>query len=165
MPDSSFNFNSRCENLLARYRRKNAPAVARRLKTLCAFLREDGNHVVQTMFGGSVAKGTYVTGLSDIDVLLIVNDSSLVNQPPAKVKKHVRDAIEQQFPNNSVQAGKLAVTVKYADKTEIQLLPAIRTRPAAFGSPNPAALSGATLRIPKGLRKGSARSTPPGVAG
>ena len=38
---------------------------------LCS-TRED-DHIVQTKFGGSVQKGTYVTGLSDIDVLLIVN--------------------------------------------------------------------------------------------
>ena len=55
------------------------------LESLCGFLRQKGN-VVQTMFGGSVLKGTYVTGLSDIDALLIVNESSLLNQPPLKVK-------------------------------------------------------------------------------
>lgn len=126
MPDSSFNFNRYCENLLVQYKRTNQQTVARRLETLCGFLRRDGD-VVQTKFGGSVQKKTYVTGLSDIDVLLIVNDSSLVNQPPAEVKKHVRNVIKQQFPNNSVQVGKLAVTIKYADGMEIQVLPAIRT--------------------------------------
>ena len=85
---------------------------------------------MQTVFGGSVQKGTYVTGLSDVDVLLIVNESSLVNQPPAKVKKYVRDTLKKQLPDNPVQSGKLAVTVKYAGKTEIQLLPAIRTKTA-----------------------------------
>ena len=83
---------------------------------------------MQTKFGGSVQKGTYVTGLSDVDVLLIVNQSPLVNQPPSKVKKYVRDTIKRRLPQNPVNAGKLAVTVKYADKTEIQLLPAIRTK-------------------------------------
>ena len=39
--------------------------------------------MLQTMFGGSVRRRTrtHVTGLSDVDVLLIVNQSSLVNQP------------------------------------------------------------------------------------
>ena len=125
MPDDRF--NEYCEDLLVRYKRRNTKALTRHLGSLCGFLREEGNHVVQTMFGGSVQKGTYVTGLSDVDVLLIVNQSSLVNQPPSKVKNYVRDAIKRRLPNNSVQAGKLAVTVKYSDKTEIQLLPAIRT--------------------------------------
>ena len=126
MPDDDF--NKHCEDLLVRYSRRNTTALTRRLESLCRFFREEGNHVVQTMFGGSVQKGTYVTGLSDVDVLLILNESSLVNQPPAKVKKHMRDAIKRRFSNNPVQAGKLAVTVKYSDKTELLLLPAILTK-------------------------------------
>ena len=120
-------FNEYCEDLLVTYNRRNTKALTRHLESLCRFLREEGNHVVQTMFGGSVQKGTYVTGLSDVDVLLIVSESSLLNQPPSKVKKYVRDAMKRRLPNNPVQAGKLAVTVNYSDKTEIQLLPAIRT--------------------------------------
>ena len=126
MPDDRF--NEYCEDLLVTYNRRNTKALTRHLESLCRFLREEGNHVVQTMFGGSVQKGTYVTGISDVDVLLIVNESSLLNQPPSKVKKYVRDAIKRRLPNNPVQAGKLAVTVRYSDKTEIQLLPAIRTK-------------------------------------
>ena len=40
----------------------------------------------------------------------------------------MRDTIRRQLPNNRVQVGWLAVTVKYPDETEIQLLPAIRTK-------------------------------------
>ena len=74
MPDD--NFNRYCEDLLVRYNRRNTRALTRHLESLCSFLREEGNHVVQIMFGGSVQKGTYVTGLSDVDLLLIVNESS-----------------------------------------------------------------------------------------
>ena len=125
---SDDNCNKYCEDLLAQYKRRNTKALTRHLESLCRYLREEGNHVVQTMFGGSVRRRTYVTGLSDVDVLLIVNESSLVNQPPARVKKYVRDTVKRRLSNNPVQAGKLAVTVKYSDKTEIQLLPAIRTK-------------------------------------
>ena len=122
------NFNRYCEELLARYTRRNSQVLTSRLGNLCGFLRKEGNHVVQTMFGGSVQKRTYVTGLSDVDALLIVNESSLANQPPSNVKRFVRDAIRRGLPNNSVRMGNLAVTVEYADGTEIQLLPAIRTK-------------------------------------
>ena len=125
MPDDRF--NEHCEAFLAQYTRRNTQTVTQRLESLCGFLRQKGN-VVQTMFGGSVRKGTYVTGLSDIDVLLIVNESSLVNQSPSDVIEYVRDTIQRQLPNNTVSAGNLAVTVRYAKGTEIQLLPAIRTR-------------------------------------
>ena len=120
-------FNEYCENLLARYTRRNQQAVTRHLQSLCDFLRQEGNHVVQTIFGGSVRRGTYVTGLSDVDVLLIVNESSLVNQQPARVIEYVRDTIRRRLPQNTVTAGNLAVTVGYSGGVEIQILPAIRT--------------------------------------
>ena len=120
-------FNEYCENLLARYIRRNQQAVTRHLQSLCDFLRQEGNHVVQTMFGGSVRRGTYVTGLSDVDVLLIVNESSLANQQPARAIEYVRATIKARLPQNEVTAGNLAVTVHYANGIEIQLLPAIRT--------------------------------------
>ena len=125
---SNDNFNHYCEELLARYTRRNQQAVTRHLESLCEFLRQEGNHVVQTMFGGSVRRGTYVTGLSDVDVLLIVNQSSLVNQPPARVIEYVRETIQQRLRQNTVTAGNLAVTVRYAGGLEIQILPAIRTK-------------------------------------
>ena len=49
--------------------------------------------MVQTMFGGSVHRGTYVNGLSDIDVLLIINHSSLANLPPANVIGHIKNTL------------------------------------------------------------------------
>lgn len=124
---SDDNFNKYCEQLLVQYKRRNTKAVTRHLKSVCDILRREGDHIVQTKFGGSVQKGTYVTGLSDVDVLLLVNQSSLKNQPPSKVLAHVRDTIKRRLPENPVTAGRLAVTVIYADKTEIQILPAIRT--------------------------------------
>ena len=124
---SDDNFNKYCEQLLVQYKRRNTKAVTRHLKSVCDILRNTDDHVVQTKFGGSVQKGTYVTGLSDVDVLLIVNQSSLKNKPPSKVISYVRDTINGRLPNNRVSKGKLAVTVSYADKIEIQILPAIRT--------------------------------------
>ena len=56
MPDSSFDFNECCKDLLIWYSRRNARVVADRIKTLCGFLKQDGNHVAQTMFGGSARK-------------------------------------------------------------------------------------------------------------
>ena len=124
MPDDRF--NEYCQNLLAQYKRRNGKAVERHIKGVCDILRKEGD-VVQTKFGGSVQKSTYVTGLSDVDVLLIVNQSTLKNKPPSKVIKYVGDTIQERLPKNPVNKGKLAVTVNYADKTEIQILPAIRT--------------------------------------
>ena len=77
-------FNQYCESLLVRYNQRNTAATRRHIEGLCNVLRQQGE-VVQTMFEGSVKRGTYVHGLSDVDVLLILNQSGLVNQPPAEV--------------------------------------------------------------------------------
>ena len=133
---SNGNFNQYCEELLARYTRRNQQTVAQRLDTLCNFLRREGD-VVQTMFGGSVRRGTYVIGVSDVDVLLIVNQSSLANRPPSEAIRYVRDTIQGRFPNNRVSAGDLAITVNYSDGIEIQVLPAIRTSSGGVRISNP----------------------------
>ena len=124
MPDDRF--NEYCDGLISSYKRRNTKTVTQRLESLCGFLRQKGS-VVQTMFGGSVRKGTYVTGLSDVDALLVVNQSSLVNQPPARAIEYVRETIQDRLRQNTVSAGNLAVTVSYSDGTEIQILPALRT--------------------------------------
>ncbi len=124
------NFNRWCEELLATYTRSDQQAVARHLESLRNSLRQAGNHVVQTIFGGSVRRGTDVAGLSDVDALLIVDESSLRNRPPAEVVAYVRDVIQGQIllsVFDTVTTGDLAVTVNYSDGTEIQLLPAMRT--------------------------------------
>ena len=69
-----------------------------------------------------------MTGLSDVDVLLIVNQSTLKNKSLSKVIDYVGETIQRRYPNNPVYKGKLAVTVGYADKSEIHVLPAIRTK-------------------------------------
>ena len=124
------NFNRWCEELLATYKRRDGQAVARHLDSLRNTLRWQGNHVVQTIIGGSVQRGTDVPGLSDVDALLIVDESSLRNQSPSNVIEYVRDVVQRQpffFISGTVSTGNLAVTVNYGDGTEIQLLPALRT--------------------------------------
>ena len=146
------NFNRYCEELLARYTRRNQQAVTRHLESLCNIIRNEG-HVVQTMYGGSVQRGTNVTGLSDVDVLLIVNQSSLVNQSPAKVIQQVRRTIKGQLPNNSVKAGNLAVTVGYASGIEIQVLPAIRTNSGGVRIAEPGSTSWSNVVHPENFAR------------
>ena len=140
-------FNRHCEGLLAQYNRRNTSATTRHIEGLCAILRQQGE-IVQTMFGGSVRRGTYVNGLSDVDVLLIVNQSSLVNQQPADAIAYVKSVIEQRLPHNTVRAGNLAVTVNYADDTEIQVLPAIRRTGGGIRIANPGSTGWSTVARP-----------------
>ena len=125
---SEFNFNQRCEELLAKYTRKDGERVANRLENIRGALERAGYETVQTMFGGSVKRGTYVSGLSDEDALLIVNQTGLDTRSPSKTIKEVQEIIQEHFRNNRVIAGKFAVTVSFTKGPEIQILPAIRTK-------------------------------------
>ncbi len=67
---SDDNFNKYCEQLLVQYKRRNTKAVTRHLGGVRDILSHEDGHVLQPKFGGSVQKRTYVTDLSDVDVLL-----------------------------------------------------------------------------------------------
>ncbi len=81
---------------------------------------------VNLRFGGSVAKHTYVDGLSDIDALVYLNNSELSNKTPEEVKSYFFEKIKSRFQNENVSQGNLAVSVKFRNGTEIQLLPAVK---------------------------------------
>src|SRR5437588_8302490 len=70
--------------LLAQYG-KDTDLVRRRLDDCKNALQEELDESFDQLYGGSVAKHTYVDGLSDIDSLLIVNDSKFEELTPAKI--------------------------------------------------------------------------------
>ncbi len=121
------NFNRFCERLLVGYNRRNTATLTSRLESLCGYLRDQGHATVQTVFGGSVRRGTFVNGLSDVDALVTVENTALATRPPAEAITYVQEIVQRRLPQNTVAAGRMAVTVEYADGTEIQLLPALRT--------------------------------------
>ena len=110
------------------YNDRDAEAINRHIRGLRDALEQSGNDVLPTRFGGSVSRYTYVDGLSDVDVLLIVNDSSLSGRDPRVVIQRMAELIQHRMPRTQVSTGHLAVTVTYADGHEIQVLPAIRTK-------------------------------------
>lgn len=83
---------------------------------------------VVRFYGGSVRKKTYVEGLSDHDILVTLNDTSLQGLPPKEVLQHFRDQIQRAMPNAEVTVGEMSVRVKFKDKegTELQVLPAFK---------------------------------------
>ncbi len=89
---------------------------------------EDTIGTVEMRFGGSVSKHTYVDGLSDVDVLVIIDKSELSESSPQEVLKYIKKKLIDANSENieDITVGKLAVTVKFSGGEEIQLLPAIR---------------------------------------
>lgn len=112
--------------------------VRERLEGLKGALREELDGTFDQFFGGSVAKHTYVDGLSDIDSLMIINDSELRNKAPHEALDKVTDTLNESLGDKaSVSHGQMAVTVEYSDGMKIQLLPALETEGKLIFVPSP----------------------------
>ena len=120
--------NAYLRERLRDYNERDTEAINRHIRGLRDALEQSDADVLPTRFGGSVSRHTYVDGLSDVDVLLTVNDSSLSGRDPRAVILRMAELIQQRMPRTQVRTGHLAVTVTYADGHEIQVLPAIKTR-------------------------------------
>lgn len=83
---------------------------------------------VKLRFGGSVSKHTYVDGLSDADILMLINNSELANHPPDRVLAYVKNELSGKLQGiEEIKTGSMAVTIKFRDGCEIQLIPAVKT--------------------------------------
>lgn len=81
---------------------------------------------IELRFGGSVAKHTYVDGLSDVDALLVLSPDEIGDMTPTETKALCEKKLATKFGKENVHSGNLAVTVKYGDH-ELQFLPAMRS--------------------------------------
>lgn len=115
-------------SLLSEFNNRDAVLTNERLADLKGILEESLEGSLDQLFGGSVAKHTYVDGLSDVDSLILIEDSSLEGKSPADALDKMAGALGQALGEGaSVSHGRMAVTVEYADGMVIQLLPALRT--------------------------------------
>ncbi|MDP9350403.1 MAG: hypothetical protein M3P51_02510, partial [Chloroflexota bacterium] len=78
--------------------------------------------------GGSRSRHTYVSGLSDIDLLLDLGSYSTSTMPdkddPKSVLDQMAKRLQRRLPDTSIRAGRMAVTVSFSDGHELQILPA-----------------------------------------
>ena len=119
--------NECLQEILKEFNDRDFSAIQQHLGILKESIQKEIEGSVDLLFGGSIKKNTYVSGLSDIDTLVLLNDTSLEGKSPKEVLKYFKQRIKQRLPSTNISAGDLAVTVKYSDKNEIQLLPAIKT--------------------------------------
>ena len=98
------------------------------LKMIQDALSKETTATIQLILGGSMRKHTYVDGLSDVDVLAIVNNSAIENASPSELLEYFVGILRTRLPNTDITAGKLAVNVKFSDGYEIQVLPALTTK-------------------------------------
>ena len=120
--------NGNLRERLRDYNDRDTEAIQRHIRGLRDALRQTNSEVIETRYGGSVIRNTYVNGLSDVDVLLIVNDTSLSGRDPRSVIKKMAELIQRRMPKSNVTHGDMAVTIRYTDGHEVQVLPAIKTK-------------------------------------
>ncbi|MFZ3134292.1 MAG: CBASS oligonucleotide cyclase [Methanothrix sp.] len=116
-------------DILAEYNNRDNEAIERHLEKIKNLLEDEFGGVIDLRFGGSVKKHTYVDGLSDIDVLVLVNKCDLSNMSPREALEAVkRKIIEMRFNDiKNIEARTLSVTLTFSDDKVIQLLPAIKS--------------------------------------
>lgn len=117
----------RINELLVQYNDRDVDKIGFYLDSVRQVLQEDIEGTIDLRFGGSVQKHTYVDGLSDIDCLVLLKDPELEQLSPKDVLDYFKTKLEERLRNiEAVTVGNLAVTIRYDDGTEIQLLPAIK---------------------------------------
>jgi hypothetical protein len=117
--------------LLAVYNDRDRDRIAKCLGEIeeCASDTIEGLETI--LFGGSIAKHTYIDGVSDVDALLVVNRDELTGYTPGEILQELATSLRAALPRervSDVRTGNLAITVTYGDGMEIQLLPATRTQ-------------------------------------
>lgn len=123
--------------LLGGYNARDVDLVRERLEDLKSILQNSIDGSFDQLFGGSVAKHTYVDGLSDIDSLVFINDSAFEGMPPARVLGQMVKIIQSDLDGDAkVTHGRMAVTVDYGDGMIIQLLPALKSDDGKFHVPS-----------------------------
>jgi hypothetical protein len=116
------------DDRLAEYNKRNTKAIERHLEDVRSAITESIEGTVETLFGGSLGKHTHVNGLSDVDALVLLRDKALAAKSPAEVLRDLGRILRQKIRGATVTKGTLALTLKFRDGHEVQLLPAVRTQ-------------------------------------
>ena len=121
--------NTGMSELLSDYNDRDSAKVSEHLDRIKSIIEEDMGGTIGMSFGGSVKKHTYVDGLSDIDVIVTVDRSELIDLSPKEILAHIHSKLNNQLNDvERMKVGDLAVTIRFTDGMEIQLLPAIQTQ-------------------------------------
>lgn len=111
--------------LLSKYNDRDIPKVNARLDNILDCLNGMFETEIRTLFGGSVAKHTYVDGLSDIDCLLVIDENER-DLDPEKILNRISSKLKDRLKDCTVSHGRIAITIEFEDGMSIQLLPAIK---------------------------------------
>ena len=120
--------NELLQDALQEFNDRNTQQERERLDEILEILCAEGDETVVLQFGGSIRKHTYVDGFSDVDVVAVLNGSELAGQSPQDVLRTFAARLRDRLSGVQVETGTLAVTLRYRDGREIQVLPALSTK-------------------------------------
>jgi hypothetical protein len=124
-PDLDTELNGFLATQLASFNGRDTELVQRRLDAIEEALDDAALGVDRLLFGGSVAKHTYVDGLSDVDALVVLHDTEA---SPDDLVNRFTSVLRARLGSGDVlrvTAGRLAATITYRDGLQVQLLPAV----------------------------------------
>jgi hypothetical protein len=111
--------------ILASANDRNKDAVAIHLQEIRNALAKEIDGSVDLLFGGSVSKKTYVDGISDVDALVVLNNSELATLSPKEVCDYFLTRLRERFAATDVSPDGFALDVRFRDVT-VQVVPVIR---------------------------------------
>ena len=117
--------NELLSSVLAERNDRDVDGIREVLDQIKADLESEIEGTIDTLFGGSVAKHTYLEGISDVDSLVVLNNSELAEKSPNEVKSFLAECLRRRYEGAKVWEGELAVTVDVEGKS-VQFLPALR---------------------------------------
>ena len=117
--------NQQLGEFLKDFNSRDATGTREILDDVKKALGDDIGGTVDLVYGGSVARRTYLEGLSDTDALLILEPDEVGRKSPERLKDRFAQRLGELFGDENVKVGDLAVTVTVRGK-EVQLLPAMR---------------------------------------
>jgi tRNA nucleotidyltransferase (CCA-adding enzyme) len=119
--------NEEIQSIFEEINDRDVEGITKHLETITEALQKDIEGVINLKYGGSVLKNTYLAGISDVDMLVQINNSQLATAQPNEVLKLFKEQVEKRLPRTEVTVGDLAITVKFTTGHEIQLLPTVKT--------------------------------------
>lgn len=109
-------------SILANANDRNLELIQAHLRDIKQAIEIKATGFVDLLFGGSIAKKTYVSGVSDVDMLVVINGSELSSKTPFEVRDYFVARLQERLPDTRVESDGFAVTVRYADGA-VQLVP------------------------------------------
>src|SRR3989338_3678455 len=110
------NVSSFLNDQLIQYNDRDVKGIQAKLDSIKTALEKDIDGTLNTIFGGSVQKHTYVDGISDVDSLVILNSSELAGKNPEQGKDYFLKVLNDKLKDiKNIQKGDLAVTIEFND--------------------------------------------------